>query len=1136
MGKFKKKETVGKFTKKEEGSVPLDTAVAPESSAAQPSFWDKIGSATDLWIDAEIVNAKVQAEVGPLALRMMGEIQRPYNAFYTGVNNYLQAHNELTSFAGRRSAERNRELQGLLVPKRPQFPLVSLFNGMRDGWNNLEVTHIRDIRNTQILGPEITQRMDTWLGKSKAGRIWIGAENMISDIMADFVIDAAVLSTIKPIRGRMTYVLQGDEIYVKKFWDDMKIPLGASKESTQNIIDETARKFLSKSARSEPLEKSLLRAMTSGDNIPTSLGRGGELILDDLGRPIATRVTPSRAVIRSVDKQIASKQKNIAKWTNNIADVADKNIARYSKKLDDMAQVSAHISVWDQQTSGTLNLSKVFKTTENLQNQLARWQSRKSFLTNLISGANQEIVALGHSKTISDGINYAVATRALRESAFDRYIAAHGVTSKTLLESTKKATRRIPQKEITHAVDQMLDAVTMGRLAVKNRKNLGKGVPWDLLSENEFLKMHDFMDYMSKNPDAFQFRKSVIADVWPIRGRRVRIMPPWYNTWMPTDRWLARSGASKVLDPLKYADYASTTHTLRVMDGWRELLERNWGRKAANNEELQRHIFWAADGQFDKIDDLVKTKTITSQQADKVLEAGRYINNTFDEIADMLEAAGQWPAGLKREKYWIRHTVKKALKESGDDPVIVARLVEPYDRALGKRINISELRKRPEFMDEIIEHADAGLKAGLSHELYKHYWEPAFFESTGMAQMTGNADVINKTRDFIKYGIKGEITPIERRFESAFQVANRVVSKAANLVPGVTYEMQTRATRQLSNSFRRLTYQGALWGRPKPAIRNATQTLLGIPMSSYKDWWWGERSIFTEGGQELANSHAKLLVGRSALSDYDIRSLKGVGAAGHKMFKGADAANIKSNFNAFVHYLVDGNPEYVKTVQKYGKYVKGDIHGSAQTLSKAFHAKELPQIVDAANDMVRVSQYLYTPLGMSPAMYAYGPAGRAATQFSTWYSNMYYSYLPDLLEAGLTGVATDGRVLSVAERTGILKFAANGLALKTAGAAMGFDLTSVTIAGAVPKHVAPAVKFVQGIVESTLGAGQAALGDPAGFKRIGKGIKTAERGLTFARLRPIPHPSILLTRELTDIVKGKKHLLGLVAPLKDKKR
>ncbi|KKN63216.1 hypothetical protein LCGC14_0504060 [marine sediment metagenome] len=1125
-GAFPKKdtETKGAFTKKEEGRVSSETIVAPNDQATQPSFWDRaLGYYAAAGI-AESEAAELQAEA---SLKIIGDIQRSYNALYTGVNEFFIADQALS--------------RSIFKPKKNQpkaeFPLSALANGMRDGWNNIKTTHARDVLNTVTIGPENAKKIDARLEQSKWGRAWLTAEDMIGDMIVDFAIDGAILSKIKPIRGRVTLALEGEEIYIKKFWDDMKMPLGASRESTQRIINETAKQFM---PLNTPIDELLLNRMMRSDDIPQAIGRQGELLLDNLGNPIATRVTPSHVVIKNIDKQILKKEKDIAKWVSNIADVSNPRIKQYTNRLRDVGEVSGSLYRGGMDVDKPLNLNKIFRAIENNQKQLSKWQARKQYLIGLMSDANQEIVLLNNTKTISPKINYAVASRALRESAIDRYIAAHGVTSKSILETTKKVSRRITKVEIQKSVDQMIDAVTVGRL--KNRTGLGKGTPWDLLTDDEFLRVHDFVDYMSKNPDAFQFKKSVVSTIpiWPLKGRRVRIVPPWYNIWMPTDRWLARSNASKILDPLKHADVSSTRHTIRVMDGWRELLAKNWGRNAAKNNELQRHIFWAADGQFDRITELRRAGKITSSYHANVLEAGEYINNTFNELADMFESANRWADGLKRQQYYIRHTVKRAVEEAGDDALMVSRLIEPYDHAFGKRIDISEFKRRVLHDHELIEHADAALKAGLSHEVYKYWWEPAFFEADGMALMTGNDNVINKVQDFIKYGLKGEITPTERKYEPAFKVLNRIVNTTANLIPGVTYEMQNRATRQLSNSFRKLTYQGALWGRPKPAIRNATQTLLGIPMSTYKDWWWGQRSIFTEGGQELANSHAKLLVGRSALSDYDIRSLSGIGELGHKMFRGADAANIKSNFNAFAHYLINNNPKYIDTVRKYGKFTKGDIHGSAQTISRAFHAKELPQVLDLANDMVRTSQYLYTPLGMSPAMYIYGPAGRAATQFSTWFSNMYFSYLPDLLESSLTGIGPGGRILTGMERTGILKFAFNGIVLEKAGAAMGFNLTGVTMAGAIPRHVAPAIKFAQGAIEFTLGGLQAGLGDREGWVRMGKGIQTAERGLTFARLRvgkiPLPHPSILLTRELTDVVKGKKHLLGLVVPLKEKKK
>jgi len=384
--------------------------------------------------------------------------------------------------------------------------------------------------------------------------------------------------------------------------------------------------------------------------------------------------------------------------------------------------------------------------------------------------------------------------------------------------------------------------------------------------------------------------------------------------------------------------------------------------------------------------------------------------------------------------------------------------------------------------------------------------EPAFRQADLMAKLTGDPEIAKYTKELINFGIRGQVTKPEDFFEKGARYIGGKIEKATSRLPE-KYQFHTkdRATRQILNAYRRATYAGAMSYNPAPALRNATQQLLNIPLTNTQSWLWGQRSLFTEGGKELA-SHCRLTIGRMPLEALDPTTLSKLEMQGSKMFRLIDQyPNVMGGYNANIIYLAKKNPDVIKIARRFGDFsTPNDVNRFSKAVAKAFDAGELKWLDELATTKTKIAQYGYHSYDMPKITWRGGPVTKAATQFMSWMMNYYYSYLPELIKMLFSGVGPGGIALGKWERMAFLRHLLNMEALALAGQSMGVDMSRhraprpsaefpfVHGGGAAPVGLSPAWYFGKGLVQMVFG------GLSHDSRMVGEGKYSFRRGITFA--------------------------------------
>lgn len=506
---------------------------------------------------------------------------------------------------------------------------------------------------------------------------------------------------------------------------------------------------------------------------------------------------------------------------------------------------------------------------------------------------------------------------------------------------------------------------------------------------------------------------------------------------------------------------------------------------------------------------LAKDAGLSNKKIADEFNAGRYISGVGDEMYEMWEASGRWPAGLKREKFYIRNIVDWTLEDAATDNVRLGQIAALQERGTFTKININEFRNRILKHDlPLVENADTALRMGLYNHTYKYHMEPAFGKMKTFAELTGNEDVVTYTRRLINYGIRGESTPLERFADrTVFNNIAGALEKGTSILPWEKFHFhkQDRASKQLLNIYRRAVYAGTMGFNPGPIAKNVTQQLLNIPLTNTRSWFWGQQALFTEGGSGLSK-HCDLIVGRVPFEDFDPTMFSKVEKLGSKGFRFVDKyPNVLGGFNANCIYLATRDDATRNILKRYGDFTNPyrNPNRAAQAISNAFDAGELKWLKEAANSRTTLAQYDYTAFGQPMAMIAGGPVTKAVFQFGTWPANYFYGYLPELFKASMTGIGPNDIKLGMFERQVYLRHFLSMEALSITAGTMGIDMEKhrapgpsaespyAHAGGAAPTGAAPFVNLGVGLLKWSLGWSR------HDERMVGEGKAQMRRGLPF---------------------------------------
>ena len=1141
--------------------------VGPDSSGT--SLLDKIKRSFEIAGEMKQVNYAAHNLSQEALFKILRDAGRIDNAIATGFKRNQEVIDHVKS-------------GGKLPP-----PEGGFISGLRAGFLYEEENTYKSLVESEVLGPEMAEKINDYRDSHLITRVPNTIAELGMEMVAGTLVDGAILQTIKPIKAltrsaaaRASFKFQGPEIYTKKFWNQMSIPDRVVKEGRfDKYLDHAALKMYDDA---NSVDEILKANMAMGDEVSIVgnaslegqattikklrklIGRKKDVVTEG-GKIVATKADAPKGKsinLKSTRDAVKKIEKKNAKLTKDLTENVQPKLLRREAEVKALVEKSDSIPA-DLRIVGdndVVDLTKSMNALSVKQKQVSKLRARKRHIIDQLSSNSRDIDIVYRRGAFTPNIDYQKATRAIREDFVDRVV--------------KSRKPDIANKSFTKGLDEAVKGVTNGRrhfTAPKKAPRKGastfgrrKGRFFDhrdlnLLSDDEFMAIFDYVPYLVRDPKTFK-------STFFAKGGAIRSGLEFLFDWgAPADRWFDINNAGEIIKSARQADLDAMRSAIRYEEGWDELLKRNFGKKARGNKPLQEAIWEAADGNMEMALDVIQRNNLRVVLAE-VIEAANYINKTFDEIADIFEAQGRWADGLKRERTYIRHIVKRGVEESSGDFVRISKMVEPFDRALNTKIDIKEFINRTKAGVSIVKNADASFRSGLGHEIYKLHWEPSINEMKSLANLTGNDDIINYTQDFIKYAIRGEVTPTERFLEPLFgKVVGPTIEKGVGFprkvsrtgqkaiqkvipplrtnsafnrfyegldgllstVPGATFKTERRATRQILAGWRTATFHGALAARPQPAIRNAFQGLLSIPLANHDSYFKGLQSLFTDGGQTLSIKHNNLLIGRTP-GDFDIRTFKGFTQAAHTGFRFVDRVpNVKGNFNTYVRHLITKDKDKLKTLENYGFRGRlNDVGDLELAASKAFDDGALLGVKEAANALTRISQYSYRPIAQPKFMTHFGPLGRTVGQFTTWPSNYWFSYMPELSKRFLTGTDSFGNPLTLAERSGLATHLGRGAAIFIAGQSMGVDLYKLTTTGAVPTGVGPFWDFMVGGIDVALSSARL---DKDG---INKGLRRMEKGLTFMKLQPVPHPSLLIQRDIEAVLDGDKPFKSLLFKVK----
>lgn len=729
------------------------------------------------------------------------------------------------------------------------------------------------------------------------------------------------------------------------------------------------------------------------------------------------------------------------------------------------------------------------KKLERLYDNLGDIDKSVSTKSKDIANNTAKIKALQEGQPVLDHLEHSRQLKELYiEKRIDDAVVSRKLRGKFGVEDKPPLTDTALRKQLRKRLDNSASAISMG-----NRNTIGE------LFDDEFLTLFEdgFIENAFKPASRFLFKKVHKPVIFGKERPRIfggllggvygaRDIPPFYNWITPQAAWYTRKGARQVLRPLEYADVDNVRYLDSVTSKWKIVLDDLKRYVDPFDDEVQQRIFKHANGYGDEATEMAYRARISDGQRELEEQASIFINKEFDNMWDMFEAKGMIPEGLKRERPYITNIVKyivdDAKTKTGYDLDKIAPIYDLYKKYAKTDIDIHEFINRVIHEEEIIENADIAFRSGMAHQTYKLFMEPAFKESSALAELTGNELIIQRTKDIIKFAIKGQITPMETNVESFFQGAARLIERGTKRIPFVDFVAEQRAAKQLIGMYRKFAYGKFMWGRPRSAIRNSTQTLLDVPITGIKSWIVGGQMMYAPDFQRLMD-HCDLLVGRMPMTDMAPTAFGKVEKAGYYGFRAADHLNITHGFAGHLHNIVKRNADDMRILANYGYTGKAkNVNNFVGALADAFDDGLLQHVKLQANDIVHTTQYGYKSYDMPLIQWRGGPVTKGAFQFSSWFANYYYSYLPTLAEYSLTGKAPWGK-LGMFERQMFLKHALTMEALAGIGKGMGIDFKQqlppgfhvvgqpISAGGAVPYGASPMVGIGVGVIKILAGHG-----------------------------------------------------------------
>ncbi len=1025
-------------------------AIMHESAQVDASMnlWNK---ATDTWREmvsgyqtglevmgeAEEINNRAVAMMPEVMLETISWLAKPTDAASTGLYHAVGiARTSVSVMHPLRTTKTLFRLKTLTdIPK----DIGQVEQAIRDGWNGENVKRWDDVAKIGTLGPEAMVKWDQWADSVPGLKQAKTVSEFVFNLSIDMAIDIALwkglgapglksLAKRSDVAAR-TLAHVAPKTFTKIFWDEMILPPKIATSKGFLPWWREAVKVNSGLEFDNFLQESLLRKLGAKEGV--LLGEGFERValskrfaaapgLAKEGAEFSAKVGALKGEIATNHKRFLFHEHRLR--TRTLPLIAEAEIAM--GKLDNQLFLMVN-----QTAKANRRILRKLNTTYNRLDDLYRSKdfstgqlaNRKKEADRLVGRLRHVMADLSDTTRIDSYARKLQIDRAIRTKFIDEWMGAGPAVT---------AGRRADVKKITNAVSN-------GRTKLVEE-----------LSRDEFGAMFDYLDALVTPSSAFAFRKSVKPVIFGKELKKSRrVVPPFYNTNTPAWAFFRRKNAEMIPKIADVTDAKSMSHTTEVLEGWNYYLRQVGGAK--NEDAMARIFHWAnGDNLIDKIPSrdkafmLSKKAKLKAPQIRIEQEAGEFINRTFDEIKDEFINQGRWPEDLVIKKTYIKNIVEKSMDDAVNDSQLAGEIISYIKRTAKTDIDINEWINRVKSHDyPVLTDANTAVKLGLHSQIKKLYWEPTLKRIETFAAMTGDPDLIQYTDNWINYAIRGAVTEREAKWTPLFaKLAQTIEKKTAFLPEKYQFIASDRPVKQISRGVRRFVYAMTMPFNLSPVAKNITQSINIIPLTSYKSYNWGIKSLFTDGGKRLAE-HSRLLPGRNPMESLDLIGLSKLEQKGYKWFRAVDKwPNVKGSFNTAAHHLVSNDKEAMEVVRKYGKFgsTRGDANGFANAIANAFDDGKLMAIQDQVHFMSKTAQYGYRAGDMP--QYMWDPFMKMFTQFTTWPANYFYSYLPDIFEATLTGKAPWG-TLGWWERQMMLRHYVNQTSLLIAGKAMGVDMS-----------------------------------------------------------------------------------------------
>lgn len=1084
-----------------------EMVISPSSS-----FFERLGHQA-------LAEAKVRTTkpTGRATLEMLGLVttplqwlDKPYNALQVGLFHGAAAEQERLAKGGKLPLFRKpeeREGRGFF-----DGPLTQAF--VR-GWNHREEKQWVDVRNVGLLGQEAYEKVEGYMLRRwpVGASVMLSADAAVTELATEALIDMAAIGlaakaaakVVPRVAPKIAVAIQrvtpgADYIEHLKFVGPSKklyapppgyvyhitsgavVPDRVIRAGYTDYLDNIFRQMfperqyfslddvlLSDIMRDVPEEMPVaLRAL--GETAPAAVAVKGAARTTVAGMPLTTR------------KMLADAQD----------DVLQLSTRKYSLERE-MAEVQRQIKT-SKPTMAELNALDSFEpspSTRHIQQWIGQTNTESLLDRQIHLNLRQVEAAKGKLTLMQQGrfVDYPNVSRGIRTKYIDDFIGA--ATDRPKVHNQIKGFVR----EITFdQTDDLFD-----------------------LSDKQFDTLFDMINMMQKSPEQFG---NVPKELKAVFGEP-------HNWVTPSWQVFRRLGADEIYQNVRQAHLRRHRYMLRRVKEWGLHLEAT-----GTSDDAMRRTFLYADNQMDRYRALIPTvvepegtvkSLIPERQLTAEIAAADFIHEVAEELAE--EAVRQGKIGVKGkpaviEKY-ITHLFENRIKEVGDDIYDVADVLDIYNRHAHTDINIREFQHRLGDEDGLIENADRAFRAMLSHETYALEMEPALQSSYRMAELTGSDEILEYTISWINHAVRGRPTKLERKLEPGWKfLAKNVIEKATF----GKIQAKDRATRQIFTGLRRANMSAAMGYSPSPILRNATQSFHNASVYGYSAHLQGTKALFTDGGRATLKS-SDVLVGRFPLESFDVSQLSKLERWGMKGFRMVDEwPNVANAHTSGLFYHISRDTAAQATVKKYGEFAKVGDSAFWKATARALDAGELKKIVNWTNHISMLNQYSYIPFDYP--RYMWGQYGRLFGQFSTWPSNYYTSYLPEITKMTLTGKAPWGK-LSFMERQMLTRHLMNTGTLYAVGKSVGVDMSKMlpVTAGKYPPWLylggpapspAPALQVAEG-----LGIIGMSRGNERGWK---EGSSKINRGIPWLGLHKglIPYPTTVPIEKMKKIGRGEQ--------------